>query len=255
MTEPTILLSQRFSQDSQAVWQAAVRRGWPVHRAIRFSVPDPLPELVCAYGEVTFCDIMADRARLALLDVPDSWLALLPREFVKRDVWQCTKLTVDAEKFNSRLFFKPANDKVFQCGVYERATDLHLKHIDDDCPILVSEVVEFNVEFRCWVLDGKVINCEYYRLVGERDENAAREEAIDFAETVLAHQPEKLPSAVVLDVGIIEGRGWAVVEANQAYASGIYGDAPVDDLLNVILRAAGPQHLLLERDRPFVRSV
>lgn len=252
MTEPTILLSQRFSQDSQAVWQAAVRRGWPVHRAIRFSVPDPLPEFVCAFGEVTFCDIMAERAKLALLDVPDAWLAGLDERLLNRRVdlyrkWSATKVT-------DRHFFKPANDKVFQCGVYERGSDLHLKNIDDNCPILVSEVVEFNVEYRCFVLDGKIVSCEFYRFVGERDENATRAEASAFAEKVLSTQAPKLPSAVVLDVGIIEGRGWAVVEANQAYASGIYGDAPVDDLLEVLLRAAGPERLLLERDRPFVRS-
>ncbi len=62
------------------------------------------------------------------------------------------------------------------------------------------------------------------------------------------------PSAVVLDVGRIEGRGWAVVEANQAHASGIYGDADVAPVLDCALRSAGPLSAVSDRDRPFLRK-
>jgi hypothetical protein len=58
---------------------------------------------------------------------------------------------------------------------------------------------------------------------------------------------------VVLDVGHIEERGWAVVEANQAYASGIYGEADVNAVLDVCRRSAGPMSNMLERDRRFLR--
>ena len=42
-----------------------------------------------------------------------------------------------------------------------------------------------------------------------------------------------LPSAVALDVGTIVGRGWAVVEANPCWGSGVYGCDPAG-----VLRAA-----------------
>jgi hypothetical protein len=45
-----------------------------------------------------------------------------------------------------------------------------------------------------------------------------------------------LPEAVVIDVGIIEGRGWAVLEANAAWCSGIYGCDPAE-VLRVVERA------------------
>ena len=32
-----------------------------------------------------------------------------------------------------------------------------------------------------------------------------------------------MPPAFVLDIGQVVGRGWAVIEANPAWASGIYG--------------------------------
>ncbi len=259
MTEPvpTILLSQRFSQDSQAIWQAAVKAHWGVHRCLRFRLPDPAPEVMCAFGEMTFCDIMAERAELGLLEPPDGWLPSLPEHFLKREVVLTDKAALtnkhSGRRFDRRLFFKPANDKVFEKGVFERGADLHLRYIDYDCPILVSEVVSFEVEYRCHVLDGKILAAEFYRFVGERDEEATRNAAIAFAEEVLCTQAENLPSSVVLDVGIIEGRGWAVVEANQTYASGIYGDIDAHDLLPAVLRAAGPRSLVSKRDEQFLR--
>ena len=44
------------------------------------------------------------------------------------------------------------------------------------------------------------------------------------------------PQAVVLDVGQIVDRGWAVVEANGAWGSAIYGCNP-DAVLDVIRHA------------------
>jgi hypothetical protein len=40
----------------------------------------------------------------------------------------------------------------------------------------------------------------------------------------------------VIDIGKIVGRGWAVVEANPAWGSGIYGNDP-DEVLNVLAKS------------------
>lgn len=45
---------------------------------------------------------------------------------------------------------------------------------------------------------------------------------------------------VVLDIGTISGRGWAVVEANAAWGSGIYGCDPME-VLGVIRHATKPK--------------
>lgn len=248
---PTVLLSQRFSSDSNDVWKAAVKRGWGVHRAIRYLLPDPLPEQVFAYGEVSFCDIMAERAGLGLLDPPDHWLATLPADLLKRSVSFC-----DASRLHlwgSRSFFKPSNDKVFSAGVYERGADVPTKYVDPGCPCLVSEVVAFDVEYRCHVLDGAITRMAFYRMISV-EEHEVEADARAFAERVLAGHAHELPSAVVLDVGRIEGRGWAVVEANQAHASGIYGDADAGPVLDCALRSAGPMAAVSDRDRPFLRG-
>ncbi|WP_156910681.1 DUF4343 domain-containing protein [Nocardia mangyaensis] len=50
-----------------------------------------------------------------------------------------------------------------------------------------------------------------------------------------------------MDVGLIEGRGWAVVEANCAFGAGMYGCDPVR-VLEVLARACVPRHELLGSD-------
>jgi len=58
-----------------------------------------------------------------------------------------------------------------------------------------------------------------------------------FVGRVLAADAVRLPRAVVMDVGVIRGRGWAVVELNAAWGSGIYGCDPVQ-VLDVIRQAS-----------------
>jgi hypothetical protein len=56
------------------------------------------------------------------------------------------------------------------------------------------------------------------------------------------------PPAFVLDVGIIDGRGWAVVEFNECWASGIYACDP-HRVLDTLLRACVPSNTLTETER------
>jgi hypothetical protein len=247
---PTLVLSPRFHGDSQDMWRAAVARGWGVHRAIRFQPPAD-PGECFVYGEIMFADMMAARLELALLDPPDDFLTQLPKEWTGRGITFCTAATLPS--FNARTFVKPANDKVFQYGVFERSADVPLRYVDLECPILVSEVVEFDQEVRLYVLDGEIRTLWFYRLVGEKTEEQVHAEAREFGQAVLERYAGLLPSAVVLDVGHIEEQGWAVVEANQAYASGIYGEADVNAVLDVCRRSAGPMSNMLERDRRFLR--
>jgi hypothetical protein len=248
----TLVLSPRFHDDSQKMWRAAIARNWNVHRAIRYMPPyEPggTDDVCCVYGEVSFCDIMAERLDLGLLEPPVDWLGTLPEELVKRVLW--TGTIADLGKVQSRSFIKPANDKVFAAAVYEKGSDVPTRYVDSNCPIVVSEVVAFDIEVRLYVKDGKIATADYYRLVGETTEEEALSQAMDFARPHLSSFD--LPSSVVVDVGHIEGRGWAFVEANQLYASGIYGNADPEKILDLVLRAAGPLSRVSIADRKFLR--
>jgi hypothetical protein len=57
-----------------------------------------------------------------------------------------------------------------------------------------------------------------------------------------------LPPAFVVDVGLVEGRGWAVVEFNPAWCSGLLGADPAA-VLGVLERACRDADALAEEDR------
>lgn len=247
---PTLVLSPRFSTDSENFWRAAVGAGWNIHRAIRYRVPEGV-ELPCVFGEVAFCDIMAERLDLGLLEPPNTWLGTLPEEMVKRELWCGT--VADLGRVTSRSFVKPANDKVFSFGVYEKGSDVPTKYVDLSCPIIVSEVVAFDIEVRFHLLDGEIVAASQYRLVqADVTEDQAVELATAFIRPYL--KGLDLPSSVVVDVGHIEERGWAFIEANQTYASGVYYQASHSTILPALLRSSGPRHLVKESDKRFLRN-
>lgn len=252
---PTLILSPRFSSDSNKLWKAAVDRKWNIHRAYRFEGPvayDRNNDVGFVYGERYFCDILAGRMDLGLLDPPDDWLPSLPEEFRKRKVLLTTVENLWVAP--GRTFIKPANDKVFEAGIYERGMDVPVRYIDPDCPILLSEIVEFVAEVRLVILDRQVLTGAYYRLVIDKDPEELVAEAIEWVKPLLALENLNLPSAVVVDVGIIEGRGWAVVEANQLYSSGLYDGMVLDKVLDAVVRAAGPMPLVRPEDRKYLRN-
>jgi hypothetical protein len=75
--------------------------------------------------------------------------------------------------------------------------------------------------------------------------------ALHTLEELLRDRSVPLPPAVVVDVGQIEGQGWAVVEANAAWGSGLYGCDPIA-VLDVLRRASVKRNAVSEEDRPWV---
>jgi hypothetical protein len=247
---PTLILSPRFSSDTQYLWRVATAAGWDVHRAIRYTLPET-PQPWCVYGELSFCDVIAERARLALLEPANDWLAGLPYAFLKRDV-QFMRLR-DVHQVTERRFIKPANDKMFAAQVYERGSDVSTNYIDLECPVLVSEVVSFDAEVRCYVLDRKVVTASAYKTAAALPLNATKGGTAWLQHVLDCTAPSRLPSSVVIDVGLVHGRGWVVIEANQLYASGIYEEADGAALLPLLLRASGPVTAVRAEDLPFLR--
>ena len=239
---PTLILTPRFTEDAQALWRAAGRLGWRVERLTRWQVPDELrtaPEPVL-YLEALLGPSLAEQFGIRLLEPAIDWLPRLPEEYRKRDVTSTT-LQV-ARTITEPMFMKPPNDKSFPAQVYLGA-ELP-KGYHEEMPVLVAEIVTWEKEFRCFVLDRIPRTLSVYLRAGElqrEQEYAATDEELTEAEqfirTILADSRVDLPRATVLDVGVITGRGWAVIEQNSAWGSGIYGCDP-EEVLEV-LRHAG----------------
>lgn len=108
--------------------------------------------------------------------------------------------------------------------------------------VLIAEPVRWESEYRSFCLDGDVKAVSPYLRSGTlaKKQNfqmsqAEQEDVKRFVADVFAANPDT-PRAIVIDVGQIAGKGWAVVEANSAWGSGIYGCDP-DSVLDVIRHA------------------
>ena len=119
------------------------------------------------------------------------------------------------------------------------------------------------VEFRCFILERTLMTLSPYLREGELAQiedgswPAAPEEveeAARFLHLVLADAAVALPPAVVLDVGKIRDKGWAIIEANAAWGSGIYGCSPVQ-VLRTLQRATLKDKAVTPADRPWVRPL
>ncbi|WP_405558647.1 ATP-grasp domain-containing protein [Streptomyces sp. NBC_01171] len=210
------------------------------------------------YGGPAFAARVADDLEVALLEPSDDWLATLPYEYTGRHIAIST--LSEARSLSRPAFVKPPREKSFPAAVYSTGDDLPP---GPDAPVLISDVVTWAAEFRLYVLDGGVRTGSQYTMFGRLDaeplEGHRHEAAVrEFADDLLARCGEGLPSAVVVDVGLLttpeSGAEWAVVEANMAWFSNCYAADP-DRALDVVLRSAGPRTGLSERDHRFCRNI
>ena len=260
---PTLLLSHRYSPDSNALVAAALAAGWDVERLRSFRCPEDLAAREPVfYGETILADAIASELGIVLLEPTADWLPGLPQRHRLRDV----RLTTLAEALTirDRVFVKPTDEKCFPARVYASGAAIQPDPVlPPELPVLVSEPVAFEVEFRCFVLERDVAALSPYIRGGEIARNAAGEWEADQADidaarvsirALLADDAVNLPPAVVVDVGRMAGRGWGVVEANPAWASGICGCDPAS-VLRVLKRATVARDGISDADRRWSRSV
>ncbi|OEJ57781.1 hypothetical protein BGM19_07160 [Streptomyces agglomeratus] len=253
----TLALSPRATATGHALAAAARRRGLGCASLRQWRAPERPHTIGSLYAGPLFADAVADGLGLGLLEPPMDWLAALPYELTGRHI-ECTTVA-RARTLRRPAFVKPPNDKGFPARVYPDGSGLPGPDaVDDDTPVLVSDIVSFTAEYRLFVLDGEIVTGSRYAVRGELDvvrleRDPLQEEVLGFASQLFAPGAPPLPSAVVVDVGTVDGR-WAVVEANHGWASGQYA-CDSDAVLDVVLRAACPAAEVRPRDTRFLRQV
>jgi len=239
---PTLILTPRFTEDAQALWRGAISLGWRVERLWSWRVPEQLLQVKepVLHVDGLFGPTLAEQFGLRLPEPPMDWLPRLAMSHRKREISLTTLGAV--RRLPGAAFVKPPNDKSFKASVYN-PTELPSEY-DDEMEVLVSEVVEWEKEFRCFVLDREcratsvyLRNGELQRALGFAASHSELAEAREFLDTVLHDSAVELPRATVIDVGVIRGSGWAVIEQNCAWGSGIYGCDPAG-VLQVLQHAA-----------------
>lgn len=235
---PYLILSSRFTTDSQLLRQTAQRLGWETLRHDGKRLPDwfePADDKIALFYTAPHVFSVAAQLSRVLMGCDAEWLLRLPHEFLSRRVHLST--LEDARHLPGRFFAKHALCKSFPAAVYDAEG---LAQAAAKCSpkslLQIADRVTWEVEYRCFVLRGAVAAMSVYRRGDEIIQDhvsslgAPQSEvqaARDFCQYVLQHSQVATPPAVVIDVGIITGIGWAVVESNQCWASGIYACDPV----------------------------
>jgi hypothetical protein len=258
MTE--LLLSTRTLPAAAALAAAGEAAGWRTSFLDEHPPPRARDRLVF-YGGSDVALAAAARYGLALLEPPLDLLARLRLAFRLRPV-QFARFS-DLARLSSPAFLKPADplNKVFDAGVHkDPRTVRELRGVPPSTPVLVSEPVEWLAEFRCFVREGKVVAISPYMSFGRpvwkpfvsgKGKPPPGGTAQSFCERFLAQAGAKLPPAFVVDVGLIDERGWAVVEFNPAWCAGILGADP-GAVLAVLERACRDEKSLSAEDRQWL---
>lgn len=228
-----LLISDKEDVERDALAAVFESRGGSVHRLGRFWDPPSFdPATVRVYGADSFCLVLQQKLGFSLCSPDDELLLRVPEPFLKRRLAKQT--LADAQAGPLPAFIKPVVPKQFRGAVYRAVDELaeECRGLPPDTAVMVSEIVKLTAEVRCFVLDNQVLDAAVYE--GAAD----RADAIRFASEVA--QPVALPRVVVLDLGYITERGWAVVEFNSAWGAGLNGCDP-EKVLPAVLAASSPQ--------------
>ncbi len=186
--------------------------------------PEKLPPgKVRVYGNDTFCLVLAQLLNLDLVSPADDWLLGLSFDFLKRELRLATLRSLPSFP----CFVKPLIPKQFRATVYQTSSELEeeTRGLGDEA-VLIAEVVSILAEARGFYLEGKLQSLAVYEGVGEPEA---------FLRT-LEDLPQ--PTTCVIDVALLDGRGWAVLEANATWGAGLNGCEPsaVVDCLRAAVR-------------------
>ena len=257
---PTLVLSTRSLPASQSLADVARAKGWTV------AVFDENPELkprdkIVFYGGTDLALAIASRFSLALLEPPFDLLAKLPLDFRRRTVEYAR--FGDLGRLKTPTFVKPADalNKSFDAGIYASVLDIRApKGVDSRSPVLLSEPVEWSAEYRCFIKEGEIAAWSPYISFGRPAWKpfgpgtlAAQTppSLLAFCNRLFSQSGVSFPPAFVMDVGLIDDRGWAVVEFNPVWCSGVLGADP-RNVLAVLERACEAEREAILSDKRWI---
>lgn len=229
-----------YTEDSNNLKKASLNSSYELSRFnAKWSVPEEFrQDVIAVYGEDIYAEIVAEQCDLTLTKPDDNWLSKISEEFTKRKI-SYGKLKDFVHDEN--IFIKCSDFKTFKAGVYQKVLDIKgFDSLDPQITIFTSEVVEWELEVRCFVLNNEIKTySSYWRNDGFDTNSLSKTEQKDlfeFFNRFITQYAETLPKAIVLDFGIIKGKGWALIEANPAWCSGLYA-CDAEKVIEVIVKS------------------
>lgn len=127
----------------------------------------------------------------------------------------------DILKTNGGIFIKPnGRSKEFIAGVMKKPETIDcFKNISDDCPILLSEVIDIVSEYRGYVYDKKLQGLYWYTGDFKKFPDT------DLIDEMIEKYTDQ-PAGFSLDVGITNNGQTVLIECNDGWSLGNYGLSP-----------------------------
>lgn len=233
---PVFLLSAGLQPEAHDLASVAESQGWrtlwldPLGK--NFPSLDPLNR-IAFYGDTFVGRDLANSETLALIEPTLDLLARIPEIYIKRRIRFGT--LADLMNTSAKVFAKSADTcyRSIASGICVdgRPTLLPDRVPDPASPVLLAEPVRWLAEYRAIVLERQVLTHSLYMRCGKRfwqgepsaPSSGEEAEILDNCQRLLDDTRVALPPACAMDVGFIEGRGWAVVEFNPVWCSRLFG--------------------------------
>lgn len=188
--------------------------------------------------EIEGFDDLGERA-IVVGNIGDVWAALkkmgVPRptelDYPAHLDWMLgrtikTMTIEEVRRGTERVFVKPVLQKLFTGLVWDPddpRSRLVLAPYKYETPVLVSEIVDFVSEWRCFIKYNTLVGVKHYKGDVFQPPSASQ---LEVAMT-LGKAFGKMPDAYALDLGVTAEGKTLLVEANEGYALGCYGLASI----------------------------
>lgn len=185
------------------------------------------------YGEHAFCDFAAQELRWNLYQNSLDWISKLPHAFIKRSIKYMTmEEVIDLENAQQSVLdariLEPADEPCFPAQVYPA----RFPRVPLNTPVLVSTNCKWKVKYRYIIANNRIVtSCCYLvdtvfnePVIWQMKYNENDTTADEFIKTLLNHV--NCAPGCVVDVGIIEGAGWAICGTYPIWSSELYGCDP-----------------------------
>lgn len=173
------------------------------------------------FGGINTLNLILEKSGVEIPKVP--LITENIREAYRRKIYVSTLGDVRANKIKYPFFMKPLDVyKLFTGKVFTSEFDLNtIPHLfSDDIAVLISEVVKFDSEYRCFVLNNEFVGCKHYTgdftIFPKFDEIKCA-----------IREYENSPSAYTLDFGVTNYNETELIEINDGYGFGAYGLNPI----------------------------
>lgn len=224
-----LLLNNRYNYSTNDIYKAAINVGWNPERIHDFNLKQMMEgyETFRYYGNTVQQAFLKDQLPIKFIDFPRQ--ILLFQDYAKREV-SLIKFEELRQPIIERKFIKPTYEKWFDARIYEVGETITGTPPHNDDLIYVSEIIDIIDEVRCFCLNGEILTSSYYRINKEVEmkpfDDRLSKTLIEFYVKELFNTG-LIKGGIVLDFGRMNNNSWCFIEANEAWASGIYDCDPV----------------------------